>query len=167
MRKLTNKKADINLSFGVIFSIILIAVFVFAAIYAINFFLNYSKCAQVGRFYNDLQGQVDLAFSSSSTENKPFEISLPGNVRKVCFANLSAPITNPGEEYEEISYYYLDDFNVFIIPGESGCNIPYKKINNINLSRIIEHENPFCFSPDDTLLLTKKIYDRTVLIGRR
>ena len=164
MRKITNKKADIGLSFGVIFSIILIAVFIFAAIYAINFFLNYSKCLQIVNFYDDLQGEVNRARSSHSTEGRPFKISLPGNIKKICFANLSEDITNYGDEYDEISMYYLDDVNLFLIPGENGCSMPYKKIDRINISRITALQNPFCVDSESRLLLTKGIYDRTVFI---
>lgn len=166
MRKINNKKADINLSFGMIFSIILIAVFIFAAIYAINFFLNYSKCIQVGRFYEDFQSEINSAFMSQSTENKVFSVNLPKNIDKICFANLSMKITNPGEDYEQIQDYYLDDFNLFILPGENACSIPYKSIKKINLSKILETENPYCINNGEDLLLTKKIYDKNVLIER-
>ena len=166
MRKLTNKKADINLSFGVIFSIILIAVFVFAAIYAINFFLNYSKCLQVGRFYDNLEDDVSRARHSSSVVNKPFKISLPNNIDKICFANLSATITNPGEDYEALRIYEGLDRNLFLIPEENGCGMPSKKINGLNIGKIIEGENPYCIDSDGTLILTKRIYDKTVFLER-
>ncbi len=158
------KKGDINMSFGVIFSVILIAVFLFAAIYAINFFLNYGKCVQVGRFYDDFQKQISNAFLSQSTENKKFQISLPSSIEKVCFANLSATITNPGEDYDQIKDYYLDDVNVFLIPGESACSIPYKKITRIDISEITKTKNPYCVYSDDELVLTKRIYDKSVSV---
>lgn len=163
MEKL-NKRADINLSFGVIFSVILIAVFIFAAVYAINFFLDYSQCVQVGSFYDGLQKEVSNAYLSQSTENKKFQISLPSSIDKICFANLSAPITNPGEEYDLIADFYLEDANLFLIPGESACGIPYKKITRLNVAEITKVKNPYCVYSDEELTLTKQIYDRAVLI---
>ncbi len=160
-----NKKADMNLSFGVIFSTILIAVFIFAAIYAINFFMNYSRCTQVGGFYDKFQKEIDNAFSAQSVENKKFQISLPAQVKRICFANLSATITNPGEDYEEIKDYYLDEANIFLIPEESACSLPFKNIKRLNIAEITKVKNPYCVYSDDELVLTKKIYDKTVLVS--
>lgn len=164
LKKITQKRADINLSFGVIFSIILIIVFLFAAIYAINFFLDYGKCTQIGDFYSDLQKQVNDAFYSQSVENKKVEISLPSSTSMICFANLSAEITNPGQEYEDIKDYHLEDANLFLFPQEDSCNMPYKNIERINISEITKLKNPYCVYADDTLTLTKRIYDKRVLI---
>lgn len=164
MKKL-NKKADINLSFGMIFSIILIAVFIFAAIYGINFFMNYSKCTQVGRFYEDFQREVSNTFLSQSTENKKFKISLPSSIEMICFANLSQNQRGLfNEEYELIHDYYLEESNLFMVPGENACSMPYKEIKRLNLEGIIKDDNPYCVPSDGELILTKKIYDQIVLV---
>ncbi len=165
MRKIKNKKGDINLSFGVIFSIILIAVFIFAAIYAITFFLNYSKCTQVGNFYEGFQREVSNAFLSQSVENKIFKVTLPGSVEMICFANLSEKQTGSySAEYEMIQDYYLDDANLFLIPDSGSCNLDYKKITRLNLPEIIKNHNPYCIPSDSDLILTKKIYDSAVFV---
>lgn len=167
MRQLLNKKADMNLSFGVIFSIILIAVFIFAAIYGINFFLNYSKCTQVGRFYDSLQREVSETFLSQSTTNKKFEINLPSSIKMVCFANLSESQRGSfSEEYDLISDSYSADANVFLLPGGNACNIPYKAIKRINLAEIIKDHNPYCVYSDDVLILNKGIYQSSVTIKK-
>jgi hypothetical protein len=162
-----NKKGDINLSFGMIFSIILIAVFIFAAIYGINFFLNYGKCTQVGRFYDDFQRQVSTVFLSQFTENKNFDVLLPSSIKMICFANLSENQRGDFiEEYNSISDYYLDDANLFLIPGESACSIPYKNIKRLNIQEIIKDHNPYCIYPNEDLLLTKKIYESSVFVKK-
>jgi hypothetical protein len=164
MRKL-NKRADINLSFGVIFSVILIAVFIFAAIYGINFFLNYSKQIQIGSFYDDFQRKVNDVKVSSFTKDEPFKISLPENIQMVCFANFSAPITNDEEEYENIGEYDITDANVFMFPKENAYEFQFKMIKGLNMERILESENPFCVSSEETLLLSKGIYENSVSVG--
>lgn len=164
--EIKNKKAQegpMGMSFGVIFSIILIAVFVFAAIYAISFFLNYGKCTQVGNFYDNLQRQVNEAALGSVTQNKVVQISLPGGVETICFANLSA--NTDFSEYPELEFYYLEDANVFLLPSEDTCDMPYRNINRLNVTRIIqEHGNPYCFSVENDLLLNRGVYDRGVSI---
>jgi hypothetical protein len=166
MRKI-NKKGDINLSFGVIFSIILIAVFVFVAIYAINFFLNYSRCVQVGNFYEGFQREVSNAFLSQSVENKVFKVSLPSSVEMICFANLSERQRGSfRDEYEMLEDYYLEDANLFLIPDSGSCDLNYKKISRLNLPEITEMHNPYCVPSDSELILTKKIYDSSVLVQK-
>ncbi len=165
MRKLTNKKGDINLSFGVIFSIILIAVFIFSAIYAINFFLNYSECSQIGKSYESLQEQVSNTFVSQSTLNKKVKLSLPGSIEMICFANLSqAQRGSYAQEYDLISVYSYEEANTFLLPGENSCNMPFKQIKRINLPEIIKTHNPYCIYVEEELTLNKKIYDASVLI---
>ena len=52
------KRGQLQISFGMIFSIILIIAFVALAVYVIMIFLDTGKCANTGLFKNDLQQEI-------------------------------------------------------------------------------------------------------------
>ncbi len=76
-------KGAMELSFGMLFSIILIIIFIAFAIYGIGKFLNFQKNIQTKTFVNDLQFDIDKLWNSQGSQ--PVEYSLPINVEKVCF----------------------------------------------------------------------------------
>jgi hypothetical protein len=154
---------SIGMSFGMIFSIFLIVVFIFVAFMAVRFFLDLGDSAGVGMFYDELQDAVDDAVSSQET-TKSFDINLPNDVKRVCFSNLSDVITNAGEDYDIIERYSVYDANVFLIPPETAENMAWKKINRINISAITKEQNPYCVDVEDGLTLRKGFYDRHVVI---
>ena len=158
-----NKKAQESMSipFGFIFALILIVVFILAAIYGINFFLNISKCSQVGFFYDDLQNKVNSAFEAQ-TYNDYFELKVPG-ATKICFGNLTAPITNQ-LDYQAIDIYQYEDANTFIVPSSSACNLPFKQIARLNITEITKQQNPYCVNIGSKINIKRDFYDRSVLI---
>ena len=152
----------LGLPFGVIFAIFLIVVFIMIAFIAVNHFLNIGKCAGVGQFYEDLQKGVDEAWTTQSSEFD-FEINLPSKIEKVCFANLSAEINNQ-EDYEQIERYSVYDANVFLVPPEKSCDMPYKLIKHINITEITNSKNPYCVDVGRKLKIKKTFYGKEVLI---
>jgi len=72
-----------ELSFGMLFSIILIIIFISFAIYGIGKFLNLQKNIQTKTFINDLQFDVDKLWNSQGSQ--PVQYSIPANVERVCF----------------------------------------------------------------------------------
>ena len=79
-----NKKAAMEISFGMIFSIILIIIFIAFAIYGVTKFLNLQKGIQTKTFANDLNYDIDKLWKSQGSQ--PVTYSLPKNVEKVCFS---------------------------------------------------------------------------------
>jgi len=152
----------VGLPFGLIFSIFLIVLFIIIAFIAINHFLDIGRCSEVGRFYEDLQSEVNSALSQQLTETE-FEINLPSGINKICFSNLSSTISNL-EDYEIIKNYYVYEANLFLIPPEKACNMPYKLISHINISEITTNKNPYCVDVSRNLKLKKDFYDKSVLI---
>ena len=149
-----NKKAQggaFGMSFGVLFSIFLIIFILVVAGIAINYFLNLKKCAQVGMFIDDLQTDVDKAWNSQKfTDNVNY--ILPGNIEYVCFANLTNGLIGGGEieskVYSDISIYQHANANMFFYPRENACEMPYVNINHINIEKITQSINPYCFKVD-------------------
>ncbi|MBI2451817.1 hypothetical protein HYV50_01925 [Candidatus Pacearchaeota archaeon] len=114
-----------SMSFGSIFSIFIIAVIVAIAFYAISHFLNLNKCAQVGLFYNDLQKEIDKAWTSSIYKdnfvgNLPQSGALRSGIKEVCFGNLNSASVTEQEKFS--GFTSLKNANIFVFPPENACN---------------------------------------------
>jgi hypothetical protein len=153
-----NKRGQqtMGLPIGLIFSIFLIVVFIVVAFIAVSYFLDLSKLTGVGEFYSELQSSVDRAWSSQSSEFS-FQIDLPSGIEKICFANLSAKITNPSEDYNLIEIYEIQDANVFLIPPNKAEGMPWKKTDHLNLAEITSNQNPYCVEVSKDLTIKKEI----------
>lgn len=80
------KKGQMKLSFGMIFSIILIVIFLIFSFYAIQKFLDFQKEIKYRQFSEDFQKDVDKLFSSTSGD-KPVPYLLPNEVQEICFVD--------------------------------------------------------------------------------
>ena len=76
------KKGQLKISFGMIFSIILIVVFIAFAGYAIVKFINLQQTIQIESFKNDLQNDVNALSGGDSYQR---EYYLPKKINEVCF----------------------------------------------------------------------------------
>ena len=152
-----------GMPFNMIFAILLMIVFFVTAFIAIGYFLDIGRSSDVGMFYRDLQGVVDEALRGQSSEAS-FDISLPNKIERVCFANLSATITNHGEDYEAIKNYEVYDANVFLVPPEYAENMQWKLIKHINITKITSEKNPYCVDANNKLIIKKGFYDKLVWI---
>ena len=80
------KKGQMKLSFGMIFSILLIILFIIFAVYGIQKFLTFQKEVKYKTFVDDLQNDVDKMYKSSQG-SKQVTYSLPTDTRSICFIN--------------------------------------------------------------------------------
>ena len=78
------KRGEIYISFGMIFSVILIIAIIGVSFYAINYFLNLGKCAEISLFYQGFQNEIDEAWSSEIVKTT-FVGKLPVEIESVCF----------------------------------------------------------------------------------
>jgi hypothetical protein len=161
-----SKKAQqsIGMSFEMIFSIFLIIIFFIIAFIAISYFLDIGKTADVGIFYDDLQKAVEEARSGQSSEST-FQINLPSEITKVCFANLSASNVVYTQETKPIELYDIRKANVFLIPPQAAQNMEYKWIEGVNITKITKTQNPYCVEADAKLTLKKDFFERLVSIS--
>lgn len=144
---LSSKRAQdgvFGLSFGMIFSIILIVFFFIGAFMGIRAFLSYQKCALLNIFVGEVQQKVDEAWNSQSASFR-FNSSLPSGVEYICFINLSAPAnnTNPTEKaiYDDIlAGYYEADKNLHIYAPKKDYCLKWKTIKHLDLAK----KNPVC-----------------------
>jgi len=144
------KQGQMKLSFGMIFSIILIAIFLAFAVYAIMKLLDTQESITVGKFIQDLQEDVDKVWAGSGSSQE-FERKLPSEITYVCFVDYSegASARGPMQNlYSRLRRVYTGDENLFFHPiGASG--IDSTQIQHIDLSSITSSENPFCILNED------------------
>lgn len=125
------RRGGIQLSFGMIFSIILIIAIIGVAFYAINYFVGLGKCTEVGLFYRELQDEIDRAWNSEITRDE-FTGSLPGGVTNVCFGDVSSG--GSGEIYDDLKRYGRADANVYLYPLEKACDQGFRKLEHVDFS---------------------------------
>ena len=163
-----NKRAEssVGMSFGVIFSIILMIVFIVFAFIAINYFLNMSKVTTTNLFYENLQNEVNRVYASPSSE-KEFSFELPPKVEMICFFDFKKPATIEVEKYKEVEMYDFTGENLFLFPQRAMPSLNKKIIENINVSQSTIDENPFCIRNPSTIKLVKELIgSKTVIIKR-
>ncbi len=151
MIKLKKAQGAIEMSFGTIFSILLIIFFVAIAFIVIRYFLNIQDCAKVGMFLDELQTEIDKTWNSQSNTIS-FKGSLPTGIEYICFADLSKPLKG---EYEgdismNIGVYKGQKANLFFYPREKSCKIAYKNIAHLDTQDIIKDKNPNCIKTDNS-----------------
>jgi len=116
-----NSKAQMKISFGMIFSIILIIVFLAFAFWGIKKFMGVQESALIAKFGSDVQEDVDKLWSGSQG-NPTVEYSLPRKIEGVCFEETG---------YEENFYFepqkygsgnieHLDISGKICFPNEGG-----------------------------------------------
>jgi len=138
-----------GISFGTIFSVILIVFFIVIAFIVIKSFLNTQKCARIGIFVDNFENEVKDAWNSQSSSFKSSG-TLPSNIDYVCFANLSADFNGDNFDIEnEIGLYQGQNANLFFYPKKNTCNMPYHNIGHLNIGKITDLKNPYCIAVDD------------------
>ncbi|MEK6893168.1 MAG: hypothetical protein AABX07_03100 [Nanoarchaeota archaeon] len=137
-----HKGGQIQLSFGMIFSVIIIAIVLFVAGYVITNFIKTRDCIQLGTFNKNLVNEVERAYRSQG-QSLSFQGSLPAKINFVCFGNLNGPSSTadkPRQQY--FKEHSMDNKNLFFYPIIESCG------SNIN-SYLLEHARSaefFCIS---------------------
>lgn len=114
------KRGQMKISFGMIFSIILIIIFVSFAFFAVKKFMGIQDAMKIGQFEDRLQSDIDKLWRGSQGSQE-VEYFLPSKIESVCFVD--------------------DDYANLVFHSESF--IEGKKIDNIDIEKITE-EGDFC-----------------------
>jgi len=132
------KEGQMNLSFGMIFSILLIIFFVAFVFYVIPKFLDFQKRAQVGMFIQDFQEDIDKMWEGTyGSEEKTY--NLPKKIEFFCFE---------------------EDSRIFFKPLGSGYGWDSKEIKHLK-----PMENGFCIENTDgeIKIIIKKDYGESLV----
>jgi hypothetical protein len=116
------KRAQLDISFGMIFSIILIIIFLAFGFYAIKKFMDLQSEVQVEKFLNDVQSDIDKMWKSYGGNSQQVKYSLPPKITSVCFQE---------DEFENLKF-------------TSKSIIRGKNIANIDIAKSIGNEDSLC-----------------------
>ena len=156
------------MSFGFIFSILLIVFFIAIAFIVIKQFLHTGDCARVGIFVEKFKSDVQKSWNSQ-IDSHVFIGILPSGIDYVCFADLSIPFKGEFSDFEdELGLYEGKEANLYLYPTGKSCELPYHTIPHLDIENIIARKNPHCISVIDgkvSLLVSKELNDRLVRIA--
>jgi len=112
---------QLEISFGMIFSIILIIIFLAFGFYAITKFIGLQNSIQIENFLRDFQNDVDGMWKSNQgSQNLVY--SLPNQIISVCFKN---------DEFQNLQF-------------TSNGIIKGKMIEHIDIAKTTKDESPLC-----------------------
>jgi hypothetical protein len=122
------KRGQLQLSFGMIFSVIIIAVTLFVAIYIIMNFLKFRDCSQIDLYYDGLQQRVNKIYGASEGASTNHLFQLPSSIDYVCFGSLSQSTSLEDRQIQDsLRNYYGANAkgNAFIYPNPAKCGRRY------------------------------------------
>jgi hypothetical protein len=131
------KRGQFQISFGMIFSIIIIiAIFAISGYVIYKVFLPTSQCIEIGLFYDPLEKYINKAWGST-IHRGTFTGTLPSGIEQVCFGDINLA---SGQYGEVVRDFINSDGNVFLFP-------PYEACDSALASKTLKHvqiENFFC-----------------------
>ena len=154
---MVNKKGQImELPFQLIFSIILIAVFISAAAYGIRYFMQRGEQVQIGTFLNDLDSKVYSAWQATE-KSEIYSFTLPSSIKKVCFSTFNS-LKYDRTQCPEFEIYRetaaMKGSNVFFCPPENaykvGAPVDYRIDCDGNECLAFPKE-PYCIANEGTI----------------
>jgi hypothetical protein len=119
-----NRGGQINLSFGMIFSIMLIVFFLIFAFFGIKKLIEVQQKTQINLFYQDLQQDVNTAWNSESYSHD-VEYTLPKKISKVCFID--------------------QDKNLLLYEKDDSFSTKRNYIEHLNVEESLNEEEELCF----------------------
>lgn len=144
MKRGGNKRAQQKLSFGMLFSIMLIIMFLIFAFYVILKFINFQKYSKTALFVNGLQEDIDKMWKAPQG-SKTQKYSLPGEVLLVCFVDFNSAPNNKQELYSEAELVSGGGKNnLFVSPIGASKGFDSAELEHIDIKEIIKEKNPYC-----------------------
>ncbi len=140
-------KAQMKLSFGMIFAILLIVFFMGFAFYAIQKFLGMQRTLSVGSFSKDLQDDVNRLWRSSQKAQENKEYALPDKIEKACFLDSSSAIK--GRDWEigdDLKRLFGGEDNLYFYPVGSAEGLDSLTIDHLDLDEMTSRHNPYCIN---------------------
>lgn len=159
-----------KLSFGMIFSIILIIVFLTFAFYVIKLLLQSQSQSKVLIFKEDLENDIDKIWRGSGSLRDPDGYKLPRKVELACFIDFSAPSRGDNQDlFIKLRQVYYEFENLIFYPIGSAQGLNAVEIKHINIENITRKENPYCIENIDgkVILTIKRDYGEEGVIIER
>ena len=115
------RRGQVQLSFGMIFSIFIIIATVAVAFFFIRSFLGTGECVQLNVFNENLQEDIDKIWRSPEAQQL-FVGQVSTGIERVCFGDLEAAGSSYAEEYRDLRRYQGEGVNLFFFPSSSACD---------------------------------------------
>lgn len=139
-----------KLSFGMIFSIILIVIFITFAFYVIKTLLQGQERDLALLFKEDLQEDVDKIWRGSGSLARPEGYTLPKKIEYVCFLDGRSSKKGVNEEfYNSLKKLFYEYENLIFYPIGSAKGLDAAIIEHIDIEEITKDDNPFCIENID------------------
>jgi hypothetical protein len=166
-RDMGSKRGQLmGMPFSIIFSIILIACFIFVAIIAIKFFWGFSEDSSQALLKTDFQNAVNDAWNSDRSDSY-FNISLPSKITYVCFLDMNRSAMGKfSSYYTELEVFSNSGkYNFYLYPPrQASTDFRGMKIEHINVTKITSTDNPYCIGNKRSMKIVKSYYDSLVSV---
>jgi len=159
------KRSQMQISFGIIWAIILIVAFIAFAFYAVQKFLGMQRTLEVGGFANDFQEDIDRIWKSSKASQE-VSYALPSKIEKICFIDYYSSLDGKNKEIgENLRQVFYETENVFFYPIGSAEGLDAMAIKHLDIEKITESENPKCFENSGKVeFIIKKDYSNPLVV---
>ncbi len=151
-----NKRGQLELSFGMIFSIIIIIATVAVAAYFINSFVKTSKCASLDLFAHDFQSKIDEAWQATQARDK-FSGKLPEGIEEVCIGKLENVSLQYSKESNAFRRYSELNVNLFMYPPDKACggtkalfSLKHFNVESLSCTRVKGQKATFNLNKEST-----------------
>jgi|SRR3989344_5425014 len=126
------KSGQLQLSFGMIFSIIIIVATIAVAFYFITKVFSAQECTKIELFKRDLQDSINKVWRSPFGQ-EPFTSALPSGVTKVCIGDVAMAGTVYTKVLESLDPYLDPNENLFFYPPKEACkgSLASTKLSNL------------------------------------
>ena len=147
------KKAQLmGMPFQMIFTLILIAIFLVVGFIAINYVLDWQKQSQVALFKSELQNKITELWSKEAADFT-YTGTLPSQIKYLCITNINANInqnaTNQTKQiWNDITIFKGQNKNLFFWPLQkdfSASNLEHLNLLDSNLPK------PYCIKNSDKI----------------
>lgn len=113
-------RGQLQLSFGMIFSIIIIIATISIAFYFIQKILTNQECTTLQLFKTDLQDSIDKIWRSPFGQEL-FSSKIPGGITKVCIGNPTLAPAMYSKVLEDLDPYLDPNENLMFYPAKEAC----------------------------------------------
>jgi len=161
MQSKKSKKGQITgLPFQLIFSLILIALFLYAAIFGISYFLERADQAKIGQFTVELESKVNTVWQATEMQRE-YSFVLPSKIKEVCFGNFKeenfdSSLCAEFELYRDRAA--LAGANMFFCPPSAAYKVGspvFAKISCDDVNCLEFLENPYCIENEAGIVKIK------------
>lgn len=129
------KRGQMQMSFTMIFSIILIIATIGIAVYVISQFFIRGECTKTQIFYDDLRNKIEGIYRSASAKEK-YIANVPSGIELLCFGEPDKINGEYTEVARELRRYSGNEKNAFLYPIKScGSFSGAQKIENVKIDK--------------------------------